>query len=104
MSRILAPLTCLALLAAAGDPVTKKFAPSDEEFPAPERGLMVFINLTEKGDLAYLRDKQITMVFANVSLAPYRNGPIAADFLAKLDQGFQRVRQAGLKIVVRFTY
>ncbi len=104
MSRLLAPLTCLALLAAVGDPVTKKFPASDDEFPNPERGLMVFINLTEKGDLAYLREKQITLVFANVSLAPYRNGPIAADFLAKLDQGFQKVRQAGLKIVVRFTY
>jgi hypothetical protein len=104
MSRLLAPLTCLALLSAVGDPVTKKFAPSDEEFSNPERGLMVFINLTEKGDLAYLREKQMTLVFANVTLAAYRNGPIAADFLAKLDQGFQRVRQAGLKIVVRFTY
>jgi len=104
MSRLLAPLTCLALLSAVGDPVTKKFSPSDEELSNPERGLMVFINLTEKGDLAYLREKQISMVFANISLAPFRNGPIAADFLAKLDQGFQRVRQAGVKIVVRFTY
>jgi hypothetical protein len=65
---------------------------------------MVFINLTENGDLTYLREKQITLVFANVSLAPFRNGPLSADFLAKLDQGFQRVRNAGLKIVVRFTY
>src|ERR1043165_767547 len=104
MSRILSPLACLALLCAAGDPVTKKFAASDEEFPNPERGLMVFIKLTENGDLGYLRDKQLTLVFANVSLAPYRNGPIPADFLAKLDKGFERVRQAGLKIVVRFTY
>src|SRR5689334_3935503 len=104
MSRILSPLACLALLCAAGDPVTKKFAASDEEFPNPERGMMVFITLTEGGDLNYLREKQITLVFANVSLAAYRNGPIAADFLAKLDQGFQRVRHAGLKIVLRFTY
>ena len=92
------------MLSAVGDSVTKKFTPSDEEFPNPERGLMSFINLTDKGDLAYLREKQISLAFANVSLAPYRNGSIAADFLAKLDQGFQRVRQAGLKIVVRFTY
>jgi len=103
MSRILAPLSCLILLA-AGDPVTKKFAASDEEFPNPERGLMVFINLTESHDLTYLREKQVTLVFANVNLAAYRGGPIAADFLAKLDQGFQRVRNAGLKIVLRFTY
>jgi hypothetical protein len=103
MSRILAPL-CTLLLLAPGDPVTKKFAPSDEEFPNPERGLMVFIKLTENGDLGYLREKQVTLVFANVSLAAYRNGPIPAEFLAKLDQGFQRVRNAGLKIVLRFTY
>jgi hypothetical protein len=94
----------MALLAAAGDPVTRKFSASEEEFANPERGLMVFINLTEKGNLAYLREKQLTLVFANVSLAPFRNGPISAEFLSKLDQGFQRVREAGLKIVVRFTY
>jgi hypothetical protein len=82
----------------------KKFAVSDEEFPNPERGLMVFINLAEKRDLAYLREKNISLVFANVSLAPFRGGPIAQDFLTKLDQGFQRVRAAGLKIVLRFTY
>jgi hypothetical protein len=102
MHRILAPLACLSLLA-LGD-VTKKFAASEEEFPNPERGLMVFINLTEKHDLAYLREKQVTLVFANVNLAAYRGGPIAADFLAKIDQGFQRVRNAGLKLVLRFTY
>jgi hypothetical protein len=84
--------------------VTKKFAASDEEFANPERGLMVFIKLTDNGDLTYLREKQVSLVFANVSLAAYRNGPIAADFLAKLDQGFQRVRNSGLKLVLRFTY
>jgi uncharacterized protein DUF4832/uncharacterized protein DUF4874 len=88
----------------AKDAGPKKFAVSDEEFPNPERGLMVFINLTEKNDLTYLREKGITLVFANVTLAAYRTGAIAPDFLASLDQGFQRVRAAGLKIVLRFTY
>src|SRR5689334_17513596 len=82
----------------------KKFEASDEEFPNPERGLMVFIKLGEKHDLAYLRQKNISLVFANVTLAPFRGGPIGADFLASLDQGLNRVRAAGLKIVLRFTY
>jgi hypothetical protein len=105
MIRTFLALTALALVAPqAKDNGPKKFEPSVEEFPNPERGLMVFINLAEKHDLAYLREKNITLVFANVSLAPFRGGPIAADFLSKLDQGFQRVRAAGLKLVLRFTY
>ena len=105
MIRTFLALTALALVAPqARENGPKKFAASDEEFPNPERGLMVFVKLTEKQDLAYLREKNITLAFANVSLAPFRSGPIAADFLVKLDQGFQRVRAAGLKIVLRFTY
>src|SRR5262245_20769044 len=105
MIRLLLAFTALALVAPqAKDGGPKKFAASDEEFPNPERALMVFINLAEKHDLAYLREKTLTLVFANVTLAPFRGGPIPADFLAKLDQGFQRVRAAGLKLVLRFTY
>jgi len=105
MIRSFVALAALALVVPqAKENGPKKFAASDEEFPNPERGLMVFVNLTEKHDLAYLREKGITLVFANVSLAPFRGGAIAADFLAKLDQGFQRVRASGLKLVLRFTY
>jgi len=105
MIRTFLALSALALVAPqAKEGGPKKFAASDEEFPNPERGLMVFINLAEKGDLSYLRGKGYSLVFANVSLAAFRGGPLAADFLAKLDQGFQRVRAAGLKIVLRFTY
>jgi hypothetical protein len=105
MIRTFLALSALALVSPqTKDTGPKKFTASDEEFPNPERGLMVFINLVEKHDLAYLREKNITLVFANVSLASFRGGPIAADFLANLDQGFQRVRAAGLKLVLRFTY
>lgn len=101
MIRLAAAFAAVAL---AGSQDSRKFAPSDQDFPNPERGLMVFIALAEKHDLAYLREKGITLVFANVTLAAYRNGPIAADFLARLEDGFQRVRSAGLKLVLRFTY
>jgi hypothetical protein len=108
MIRLTAALVLLSSVAVAEpqskSPGPKKFEASAEEFPNPERGLMVFIKLTEKHDLAYLRQKNISLVFANVTLAPWRSGPIAADFLASLEQGFQRVRAAGLKIVLRFTY
>jgi hypothetical protein len=108
MHRLLAALAAL-FLTVPSEPQSKnggpkKYAASDEEIANPERGLMVFIRLLEKRDLAYLREKGITLVFANVSLGAYRGGPLPADFLAKLDQGFERVRTSGLKIVVRFTY
>lgn len=95
-------ISVLCLVLGPQDP--RKYAPSDEEFPNPERGLMVFIKLDEKHDLAYLRGKGVTLAFANVTLAAFRSGAIAGDFLEKLDQGFQRVRASGLKIVLRFTY
>jgi hypothetical protein len=108
MIRLAAALAFLSM-AGVAEPQSKsqgpkKFEATDEELPNPERGLMVFIKLTEKHDLAYLRQKNISLVFANVTLAPFRGGAIGADFLAALDQGFQRVRAAGLKIVLRFTY
>ena len=104
MIRHLLACAALAFVAPQASDGPRKFEPSTEEFPNPERGLMVFINLVEKSDLAYLRQKGLTLVFANVSLAPFRGGAIPADFLAKLDQGFQRVRASGLKLVLRFTY
>lgn len=100
MLRLLAAL----ILFAPPQAKPKKFAPSDEEILNPERGFMVFIHLIEKYDLAYLRGKGYSLVFSNVKLGEFRKGPIAAEFLAKLDQGFDRVRAAGLKIVPRFTY
>jgi hypothetical protein len=102
MLKISAALVALALIAPQAKP--KKFAPSDEEILNPERGLMVFTHPEEKHDLTYLRGKGYSLVFCGVKLGDFRSGPISSDFLAKLDQGFDRVRAAGLKAVVRFNY
>lgn len=105
MLRLPAALAALSLLAFTHPQAKpKKFAASDEEILNPERGMMIFIHLIEKNDLAYLRGRGYSLVFSNVKLGEFRSSPISADFLAKLDQGFDRVRAAGLKIVPRFTY
>src|SRR5688572_13401917 len=104
MIRHLLAFAALALVAPQAKDGPRKFEPSTEEFPNPERGRMVFIRMTEKGDLSYLRAKGITLVFDNVTLSPFRGGAISPEFLAKLADGFNRVRAAGLKIVLRFTY
>ncbi len=112
MTRLIALSLCLFAFAARGaepqaapkDSAVHVYAASDEDFLNPERGLMVFVKFMEEKDLSRLRPLGYSLVFANVSLAPYRNGPIAAEFLTKLDQGFGVVRAAGLKIVLRFTY
>lgn len=102
----LAALVALALSGQAfpRPEVTKAFPASAEDFPNPERGLVSFVNLLKERDLAWVKRKGVTLIYVGVSLAPYRGGPIAPDFLARLDEGFRAVRAAGFKVVLRFTY
>lgn len=100
-----------ALLAAAGgqafrrdEPVTKAFAPSSEDFPNPERGMILFVDLLKERDLGWVKRRGVTLIYVGISLAPFRGGPLDAAFLARLEEAFRGVRRAGLKAVLRFTY
>jgi hypothetical protein len=104
------PLVSCALLLGAiqvlskGDAVVRKFAPTDQRILNPERGLILFADVSTVRNFAAYRDRGVTLVYSGISLAPYRNGSIDAAFLQKLDEGFQALRKAGLKTVLRFKY
>lgn len=99
---------CLAAaLAGTGirdDVVTRTFAPSDEDFPNPERGMIYFIDLLRPRPWEFLRARGIALAYAGVGLAPFRAGPIPDEFLARLEEGFRAVRASGIKVVLRFYY
>jgi uncharacterized protein DUF4832/uncharacterized protein DUF4874 len=88
----------------AAERVVRTYTAFDEEFPNPERGLVLFANLVKERDLAWLREKGVTLGYSGISLAAYRTTAIDPAFLAKLEEGFGRARAAGLKIILRFTY
>jgi hypothetical protein len=106
MSRavLLAALAALAGAPQAADRNARTYAASEDVFPNPERGLVLFSDLLKERDLGWIRQKGVTLVYVGVSLADYRGGPIDPAFLARLEQGFARVRAAGLKMILRFVY
>lgn len=86
------------------DQVPRTYASSDEDFPNPERGFMLFCKAADDKDFAWLRERGVTLAYWGVSLAAYRGAPIDAEFLAQLEEGFRKARVSGLKIVLRFHY
>ncbi|MDX1251198.1 MAG: DUF4832 domain-containing protein [Gammaproteobacteria bacterium] len=71
----------------------------------PERGLYVSVDLLDESDnYATVRGRQSTLAYAGVTLAAFRDTTLPQAFLDKLDSGFQRAREAGIKIILRFKY
>jgi hypothetical protein len=70
----------------------------------PERGFFGWAPLSTVGDLATVRASGARLVFSLEVLTAYRDRPLDDRYLAALDAGFDRARQAGLKVVLRFSY
>lgn len=86
------------------------YSPSDSIFPNPERG---FYKFTSRGNaqgalspatLAGIRGNGFSLVFRIYYLSDYVESPIADEYLDRIRQDFQAIRQAGLKVVLRFAY
>jgi Domain of unknown function (DUF4832)/Domain of unknown function (DUF4874) len=74
------------------------------EFPNPERGFHDEIELISGSNFSDVRRKGYTIARAYIRLDQYRSRPLPATFLAQLDQQFQLVRAAGIKVIPRFSY
>jgi hypothetical protein len=87
---------------------TVTFPPSDETFLSPERGFYTTTNLATVRDLDYVRAEGKTLVYAAVHLDAYlgtdHEQDLPAELFADVQAGFDAVRAAGLKAIVRFQY
>lgn len=83
--------------------VEKSFTPSDEEILNPERGLHDEADLVA-GQVPGARTNGMTLVRAYVRLDAYRTSAIDSQLMIKLGAGFDKLRAAGLKVVLRFAY
>ncbi|MBI5486532.1 MAG: DUF4832 domain-containing protein [Deltaproteobacteria bacterium] len=84
--------------------VTVTFEPTDEILLNPERGFYDGVDLVEGGDFSYVRENGRTLAHAGVRLDAYRDSPLDAPFLAALQAGLDDVRDAGIEVVLRFSY
>lgn len=86
---------------------SRTFMSTDVAFPNPERGGCVYVDhfaFSSEGVFADIRSRGYALACANVRLDEYQKGPIDRDFLTRLEEGFGRARQAGIKLVLRFRY
>jgi len=108
----------LAILAAAvvaavpsnavGDSVTHHYTPTYQVFPNPERGFYRWIGRGALDDLnanyAQVRAGGDSLAYTRLDLSAYRSTPIPPTVLANYEAGFQRLRDAGVKGILRIVY
>jgi len=93
----------------AGEPVliTIPFSESPDDFPNPERGFYKYndnLRTITAPDVANLRAQNITLVYGRTLADDYTNKPLDVVFFNELQNGFNIIRNAGLKVNFRFTY
>jgi hypothetical protein len=91
----------------ARQPTTKQtvtYQQATTEILNPERGFHNDIDLLGGRDFRYVREKGHTLSRGYIRLDKYRNQPLPAEFLTQLNQQFQLVRSAGIKVFPRFVY
>lgn len=87
--------------------VSVAFRAADADLPNPDRGFYAFVDdltgvATE--DLAAEFERGVRLVYSPIRLDAYRSDDIAETELALLSRGMDRVREAGLGLILRFTY
>ena len=82
-------------------------APSDVDFPNPERGFYRFATDPARitaTSLDYVVADGQRLVYTPADLSAYRTRDLPSSYLTKLNTGFAHLRKQGLKAVVRFAY
>jgi hypothetical protein len=119
------PLMLLALVIQSADAQQSRvinYKEDKNDFPNPERGFYVPIG-TRAGDFkpldsttlhqifpgAHKAGKQrytvhSTLLMREYTLDAFRTKPLSDEFLRQLEQDFNTVREAGIKLVLRFAY
>ena len=85
---------------------------SSTVFSNPERGFYKFtsakstdyqvLNQTTLND--YRLNQNITLIYRDFRIGLFVNSPISATYLTNMQSDFDKIRNAGLKCIIRFTY
>ncbi len=89
------------------------YTASTEDIVNPERGFFVQRSYNPargnarglaSEELRTVRGRQMSLVRMLYSLAAYRDSPMPAEYLARIDADFAAAREAGVKVIPRFAY
>jgi hypothetical protein len=99
-------LTGCTLTRPAAEPplVSHSYAPSADVLLNPERGFFTPYELPAPAGFSTVRDTGNTLVHANIRLDRWREADLPPDLLEGLAQNFADMREAGVKVILRFAY
>jgi hypothetical protein len=109
-------LCTLVAFAALGQAQMNKasYQPSEENFPNPERGFYYQATYQVRGGkasppleaagLAKWRDSGVTLIRGYYVITEFRDAPLSPAMLERIRADFAALRQAGMKVIPRFTY
>jgi hypothetical protein len=101
------------LITSSETTTTVQYAPSDTNFPNPERGFYKQLapfwigeqrTPLEPNELLALRSEGISMLRTYFIIDEFIDRPLSEEALREIEANFSTVRQAGLKIFPRFSY
>ena len=107
MKKTLLLLLAIAIagLGCAGDGLkTVDLEESDRIFPNPERGFYRPTMLPDLQSLPNLRGEGVTHIYGKVRANDFRDKDFSRDFLAKIRNGFNVARSAGVKVIFCVSY
>lgn len=88
--------------------VTVTYEADDSIFTNPERGFYTYSSLTDTDDYSYVREQGLSLAYTNVELAEFLGADhekdLPAELLSQVQAGFDAVRDARIKAIVRFRY
>lgn len=86
---------------------SRTYAASAADFPNPERGGSVFVDnraTKDSGVFDRIRNQGYTLADYHVSIGAYAGAPLSDIFLRDLESKLGLARQAGIKVILRFSY
>ena len=115
MRKIFTFLGVLLFAYGSAQTTTVSYTPSSVNFPNPERGFYKYSDTESSSTSGYSQINQttltnyrinqsITLVFRYFYLNDFVNSSIPQSYLTNMQTDFNRIRNAGLKCVIRFAY
>ena len=108
MKKYIILLALLSYFSGSAQSTTVNYTTSNAVISNPERGFYKHtssstpLNQTELTN--YRLNNNITLIYRNFKLNAFKSGPISAAYLTSMQSDFDKLRNAGLKCIIRFTY
>lgn len=112
MKKFITSLGILLCFYGSAQTTNVAYTASSSVFSNPERGFYKFTStnsgtyqsLNQTSLTNYRLNSNITLIYREFKLETFTNSPISASFLSNMQSDFDKIRNAGLKCIIRFTY